>query len=64
MSSSTSVIKDLEALQEREVDLHQAYSELIREIENDALKSQIKLIRDQGLNHIEMVTTIISILKD
>jgi hypothetical protein len=64
MNSNLSVLKDLEALQEREVELHQAYSELIRELENEALKSQIKLIRDQGLGHIEMVTTIISILKE
>jgi hypothetical protein len=62
--NSTILAIELESLQKREVEMHQLYSELFKELTNDAVKAQIKFIRDQELAHIEMVTTVISILQE
>jgi hypothetical protein len=55
---------ELDAMQKREVEMHQLYSDLYKSLSNDAIREQIKFIRNQELAHIEMVTTIISILMD
>lgn len=62
--NSTVLAIELEGLQKREVEMHQLYAGLLKELSNEPLKAQIKLIRDQELAHIEMVTTLMSILQE
>lgn len=60
--NNTVLAIELDALQKREVEMHKLYSELLKELSSEAVKAQIKFIRDQELGHIEMVTTTISLL--
>lgn len=62
--NNTVLAVELENLQKREIDMHELYSELLKDLKNEGLKSQIKFIRDQKLGHIDMVTTVISILQE
>jgi hypothetical protein len=62
--NSTVLAIELDNLQKREIEMHQLYAGLFKELTNEAVKSQIKFIRDQELGHIEMVTTVISILQE
>jgi rubrerythrin len=61
--NSTVLAIEMDSLQKRENEMYELYSGLAKELKNDALKKQIKFIRDQELGHIEMVTTIIAILQ-
>jgi rubrerythrin len=62
--NNTVLAIELENLQRREIEMHRLYSELLKEVKNERVKSDIKFIRDQELGHIEMVTTIISTLQE
>ena len=62
--NSTILAVEMDALQKRETEMYELYSGLAKELKNEALKKQIRFIRDQELGHIEMVTTIISILRE
>jgi len=62
--NNTVLAIELENLQKREIEMHRLYSELLKEVRNESVKSGIKFIRDQELGHIEMVTTVISILQE
>jgi len=62
--NNTVLAIELENLQRREIEMHRLYSELLKEVRNEKIKSDIKFIRDQELGHIEMVTNVISILQE
>ena len=61
--NNTALAIELENMQRREIEMHRLYSELLKEVRNEKVKSDIKFMRDQELGHIEMVTTIISMLQ-
>lgn len=62
--NATILAIEMEGLQKRENEMHTFYSELLKDIRNEALRKQISFIRDQELGHVEMATTIISILQE
>jgi rubrerythrin len=59
---NTSLAVEVEKLQEMETEMYELYSGLAGEVKNEALRKQIKTLRDQEMDHLEMVANVISIL--
>jgi rubrerythrin len=59
---NTALAVDIDKLQEMETEMYEIYSGLVGEVNNEALRKQIKTLRDQEMDHLEMVANVISIL--
>jgi rubrerythrin len=55
---------EMQNLKNRENEMYKLYDELMREIKNPEIRKQIQFIRDQELGHVQMATSIISILRE
>ena len=61
-SDYTVLAVEIDSLRKRENEMYSLYSALMKRLDDPILKQKIKIIRDQGLGHIKMVTQIASIL--
>jgi rubrerythrin len=53
---------EMNALQQRENMMYDLYDSIYRELKDEDVKERIKLIRDQEMGHIRLVTEIISVI--
>ena len=61
-SDYTVLAVEIDSLRKRENEMYSLYSALMKRLDDPILKQKIKIIRDQELGHIKMVTQIASIL--
>ena len=65
MSSKDTVLSvEFENLHRKENEMYKVYSELHDELKDNEIRKKIEFIRNQELAHIEMVTSMISLLRE
>ena len=60
--NNTVLATQIENVQRVENMMYKYYTDLLKEVKNEDFKNKIKIIRDQEIGHVKIVTSVISIL--